>query len=183
METKPSKVAIEAWFDVIKYLMRADIALQQIIIPARVYESNLDYEEGKQFFIEPKVIYRNSSIEDLNDYVYWQVKKHCKELENYDIALSTNVMLLRFGQPPHLAQLDIIDCKPVLHPSELEPYKLRYNILKTQNSYHLYPKLCFTGTNGGHAIIDPDWAMKFIRVTESETKGEITKYDDSTQIP
>lgn len=75
---------------------------------------------------------------------------------------------------------DIIDVEPGHYMGGVvyEELAKRYWIVKTKNSYHLYPRtdvegVDIFGDNGGRAIQDSEWKKGFIRFTESPNKGSL----------
>lgn len=168
MTVKLSPVACQAWVDTLKKFLEGRWNTK-IVIPTVSYFPNTDSDNGRDKETNFLIVEF-----DTIDEVIKTIPINSKGRET---ALSRNITYVTEDKRPTMATLDIIDCKPDVQLFELEPFKVKYNIFKTKNSYHLYPKTQVDNGNGGEIIKDPQWRMEYIRITESAAKGAITKYE------
>lgn len=167
--------AVLAWMSMLRRAFTETVPTNQIIVPVVAYASAEEGNGGsKRMFCAPLVVKAGGVEEDIiEDYLLESLPGREDDM---DLALSSTVLLVSHEAGIVTRRLDIIDVDPgatVVHPADLKPEK--YTALKTRNAFHLYPKTDVFGDNGGRLIIDPKWSRGFLRVTQSEAKGRITK--------
>lgn len=158
--------AVVQWGSVIEQVLKLT---PLVIVPVVRYEAGVDSGKGTlRTYLDPILFKRgDEQMVQLGRYLR---NTDCNEEE--DLALSTHVTFIESGIPV-MRRLDVIDVEPdyVHHPAN--GFNERYNVLRTQNGYHFYPKQFPFADNGGNAVKDKKWAKGWIRVTASKAKGDI----------
>lgn len=172
-EPKPtiSPVAVEMWTNVIRNMFESKFSYKHVIIPVIEYTPNLDYDNGSISKYKVITVNYNNVKNILQNY---------KIEDNLEVALSRNILLIEKERMAQFITLDIIDVKPNCEEDKIKTYSNEYYIVKTKNSYHLYPKNTPNrNTNYGNGIRDINWKQEYIRITDSEAKGTLTKLDNT----
>lgn len=165
-----SPVAVEMWKTIIQHLFYGHFNYKHVIIPVIEYMPNTDSDDG--------TISRHKSITVNYDNVEKTLESYVIE-DECEVALSKNIMLIEKGKKARLITLDIIDVDNKYTQDDILKYTNNYHIVKTRHSYHLYPKLNPNDLlqSTGSVTKDKYWLQEYIRVTESDTKGPITKLE------
>lgn len=158
--------AVVQWGSMVEQLL---VLTPLVIVPVVRYEAGVDSSKGTlRTYLDPILFKRGDEYAlRLGRHLH---QEDCNEQE--DLALSTHVVIIENGIPV-MRTLDVIDVEPdyVHHPAN--GFNERYNVLRTQNGYHFYPKKAPFVDHGGSAVKDPKWKKGWIRVSASEFKGDI----------
>lgn len=171
--TPISEVAVREYAARVHRVMEIN-AIDQIIVPIAEYRAGDKSDAGERQIMQPAVINKFMSYEEMVKSLTDMLSKQYNL--GFDLALSTNVLAVWNIRPPEMYNLQIYDCKPDITEETVKQLAGNFVILKTNNGYHTYCRRGYSTTGLMLENIDPDWKLGYIRVTESEKKGPIARW-------